>query len=826
MKLLSLYIDKWYIIGAVNNSDGITRPIELPSKEDRIWLYFYEDTGSDEISYGRCFQEKYRNNENHYYGNVFSLITLPSVKYIRFGLPQSIIGIFKDARIFDDIRQSVGEETGIETFVSFSKDITNGARWLFLRELEKEGFIVKQYGARIGHLALEYAAQQSSIREDGYYIVLDACNENLHYALYEYQHAQQIFVRVEEDMLQGKGTDVRKRALIEYVVDNINDREHFLQSKEERETEYLRMTQFVDSWLEKLNGAGGIPIQLTDITLSKDPYKKYSVQIMKQKINERTKSIVKNIVDIIVRFIKDCNVKQEQLKGIVFLGNTFDNSQYEKELCTHYNLSEEKMIHYYDTDFPYIVNIYSLIDCSQFSAIEQGTKATGEAELRRIRQLEEEKEKERMAMAEAEAKTEQERKAIENDRNFRDAMDKGYDAEQKQNYSEMEEYFRIALNLQPDNEEAKQKYDEAIRKKTELSVKQDNYKKKIQEAKRAFDNGEWETAKQKADEALSYMPQSPEANRIKKEAAEAIAKIEDSHNFMTKAELFYAHKAYNEALVELNKAELLGINSDKIKELKGRILRDQADALDKISGLIKLLNTAIDDKDFTNALMTCKQLIDLDYTNSRKWTAKLDSINSLKQNEEEKAKQWNEMMESIDMADNKEDWAKVVDLCKEALKIKNNPGVQLKLEKAQLRLQLAISQNAFDEAINNEDWKLVLDISKKYPELKKINTNNKWISIARNKIRSIKNPKAIPDDSQPDLVPPQKRFPYHRKNEARYPSNTLLEPPVSDITATSPEKKRPHFGGRNASEAVNKGEKSSEESSKSKKKFPKLNHKK
>lgn len=246
------------------------------------------------------------------------------------------------------------------------------------------------------------------------------------------------------------------------------------------------------------------------------------------------------------------------------------------------------------------------------------------------------------------------------------------------------------------------------------------------------------------------MPQSPEANRIKKEAAEAIAKIEDSHNFMTKAELFYAHKAYNEALVELNKAELLGINSDKIKELKGRILRDQADALDKISGLIKLLNTAIDDKDFTNALMTCKQLIDLDYTNSRKWTAKLDSINSLKQHEEEKAKQWNEMMESIDMADNKEDWAKVVDLCKEALKIKNNPGVQLKLEKAQLRLQLAISQKAFDEAINNEDWKLVLDISKKYPELKKINTNNKWISIARNKIRSIKNPKAIPDDSQPD----------------------------------------------------------------------------
>lgn len=683
MKLLSLYIDKWYIIGAVNNSDGITRPIELPSKEERIWLYFYEDTGSDEISYGRCFQEKYRNNENHYYGNVFSLITLPSVKYIRFGLPQSIIGIFKDARIFDDIRQSIGEVMGIETFVSFSKDITNGARWLFLRELEKEGFIVKQYGARIGHLALEYAAQQSSIREDGYYIVLDACNENLHYALYEYQHAQQIFVRVEEDMLQGKGTDVRKRALIEYVVDNINDREHFLQSKEERETEYLRMTQFVDSWLEKLNGAGGIPIQLTDITLSKDPYKKYSVQIMKQKINERTKSIVKNIVDIIVRFIKDCNVKQEQLKGIVFLGNTFDNSQYEKELCTHYNLSEEKMIHYYDTDFPYIVNIYSLIDCSQFSAIEQGTKATGEAELRRIRQLEEEKEKERKAMAEAEAKTEQERKAIENDRNFRDAMDKGYDAEQKQNYSEMEEYFRIALNLQPDNEEAKQKYDEAIRKKTELSVKQDNYKKKIQEAKRAFDNGEWETAKQKADEALSYMSQSPEANRIKKEAARLTTASKDFERYLDRVDLFVAQKAYKEALEEIEKAKLLGIRPEEIKSREKKIVEEQTAASAKISNLLQQMNDSLTNKEFEKAEEACSALIDLDLPNSKKWSTKLSEITLQKRKADEDSKRFGNLVGNINAAIWDENWTTVASLCREALALRSDPQIQERLTKAE-----------------------------------------------------------------------------------------------------------------------------------------------
>ena len=79
MKSLALYIDKWYIVGAVN-IDGTNRLVNLPNRENRIWLYFYEDVVNDEISYGKGFQSKYRNNEPHYYGDVFSLITKSSAK--------------------------------------------------------------------------------------------------------------------------------------------------------------------------------------------------------------------------------------------------------------------------------------------------------------------------------------------------------------------------------------------------------------------------------------------------------------------------------------------------------------------------------------------------------------------------------------------------------------------------------------------------------------------------------------------------------------------------------------------------------------------------
>ena len=48
MKTLSLYIDRWYIAAAVCY-DNIPRRIDLPNREDRIWLYFYEDINNDRV---------------------------------------------------------------------------------------------------------------------------------------------------------------------------------------------------------------------------------------------------------------------------------------------------------------------------------------------------------------------------------------------------------------------------------------------------------------------------------------------------------------------------------------------------------------------------------------------------------------------------------------------------------------------------------------------------------------------------------------------------------------------------------------------------------
>jgi hypothetical protein len=684
MKSLALYIDKWYIVGAVN-TDGITRLVNLPNHEDRIWLYFYEDVANDEISYGKGFQSKFRNNENHYYGDVFSLITQSSAKYTMFKRSQPMRGIFKSSKIFDDLRKDMDEDGDIITYVSFSKDISLASRLLFLEELKAERFDVKESVARIGHLALEYASKKSGYVEDGYYLVLNACNENLHYSLY--QKTDDLFNREKEDVLIGMGTDVRSRALIEYVVDNINEREHFLKTVDERESEYLRMNQYVDDWLVRLSTAKGhIPIQLTNVTFSRDPYKDYSVPVRKVKIDERTEKIVKDIINVIVRFVKDAEVSHEQLRGILFLGNTFTNVQFKKELASYYNLDNSKMVGFKDTDLSTLVSAYTFIDLEQFSATKNTMRGNAEAELRRIQIAEEEADAIKRAQEEADAVAAIEREATEAERKFKDAMDRGYDAEREHNYDDMEEYFHIALGLRPDDEEAKQKHEEALRKKAEMAVQQTHYKEKIQQAKSAYDDADYETAKFKAEEALSFMPESKEALRIKDDSQRRIKSQKDLERYLDRADLFIAQKAYNEAKQELQKARLLDVSYKEIEERERRIAKEEQAANAQVAELTNSLNSSMDDGRYDDAIKYCNELIVVDFTNSRRWSAKIAEINSKKERAAEEQKRWNELVREIESAHLAEDWKKLNSLCKKALDIREDKDIRSKFEKSEDKL--------------------------------------------------------------------------------------------------------------------------------------------
>ena len=74
MKLLNLYVDKWYIIGAYC-SDGVVMPIIPSTGDDRFWLFFYEDRSQEKVVYGLVNKKPDYSGTPLYHGDIFSCIT-------------------------------------------------------------------------------------------------------------------------------------------------------------------------------------------------------------------------------------------------------------------------------------------------------------------------------------------------------------------------------------------------------------------------------------------------------------------------------------------------------------------------------------------------------------------------------------------------------------------------------------------------------------------------------------------------------------------------------------------------------------------------------
>lgn len=698
MKALYLYVDKWYIVGVVN-SDGVCRPISPSNKEDRFWLYFYEDVTNDEISYGKSFHSKFRDGEIHYYGDVFSLLTDPSAGFMKFNRKQPIVGIFSDSKILDELRDAVGGDFDIDTYLSFSKDISLPARHIFLQELKKERFVVKQNVARIEHLALEYSLRKELLGGEGFFLVLNSCNEDLHCSIY--QHSGDIIVRNdEEESLPGMGTDVRRRALAEVIVNSINEREHILHTREEKDAEYLRLASLADLWLPKFTTSSFIPISLSGITFSNDSHRIYDVSVRKSKLDELTASIVKDIINAVTKFVSNSGLSREHVIGVLLLGDAFANSQYANELSTRYSVSSDQLPILLEKDISSILSAYSFIDISQFDAIQNKQANDAEVELRRVRQLQEQAKEAAEAAAIQSKVDEQKRLAKESERKFQEAKERGYDAELKHNFHDMEEYFGIARELDPDDDEVARKYEDARRLIAEQKVAQDNFKKNVQEAQLALKNSDWETALQKAVGALSYVPDSAEAARIKSASESKIKASKEFERYIDRADMFYAQKLYNQALEELNKALLLDYDDSVVKERVEKIQKEQADLGDKIENLTRTYESSVALQDFEAAIKACDALVDFDNANSRRWSETLSELKEEKKKADGENLRLSNLTDKIDDAFFNDSWADVIEFCHEYLAIRRDAKIEDKLAKAQSRLRMQQASLKHDEVVD------------------------------------------------------------------------------------------------------------------------------
>lgn len=697
MASLSLYIDKWFITVAIN-CDGNVMPLSLPNAEDRIWLYFHEDIANSRIEYGKAFENSYRDKLPHYFGDIFNMIEEGDHHFSRFeGRQEEMREIFKVAGIFNHIHQAMNESGAIDTYISFSSDIPDVARWHFIKELKEANFTVVESVARISHLALEECKKRNVFVNDGIYLVLTATNDNFHYSLY--QNKGGIFFRMNEGTLPGLGFDVRRRALVEYIVDNINKNTKLLRSREEIELECVRQNRFASVWLDKIAASKrNMPVALDGITFAVAPNNPFVVPIYPDKLGGRTTGIVDEVVRKIADFVRENQIQPHEIEGVVFIGNTFTNDTFATAIKERFNVDNRIAI-YRDDELPKVVSIYSHIDCNQFKGATAEFMKDAETQERLKKQAKEEEDK--RLKAEASAQRQQElidsRKKAEQE--YNDAVENIERYESDHNYEEMLEWAEIALTNRPDDEFAKEKTSLARQLIAEQKAANRQFNMVLQRAKTAFSEERWTDAVSQCEIALELRTDSDEASRLKAEALRRMEIKDKVQTLLSRADVFFAQKLYTEASKEVSKILVLDPSNSEAKQIALKISEANSQHEKTINNLVAKLNEAELQKDFTAAIGICESLIEEDAANIRKWTRKKEQYTTNQKELEENRKKLDALRQDINTALFNEDWVKLKLLCESFLSIEPNQDISQFLAKSKKRIEEIKVKEAKEKAL-------------------------------------------------------------------------------------------------------------------------------
>ncbi len=712
MRYLSLYIDKWYIVGAIIDQSG-THKINLSNNEDRIWLYFRNNVNENIVEYGLSFKEAAISGELNYYCDIFNLIPSSEEKtYKSYGLDTDMRNIFSDAGIFSDLKKEFEISEKIPTYLSFSQDVSILAQTVFLELLKEQDFDIEEYVAAIDILSIEYLVNHKQLDEKSFVLVANATNENFYYSIY-LQNNSTIECKTSK-CLKGYGNDLRTRSLLVQVVNNINDETGFLSNNQEREEEYLYLSQYVNEWLQLLDKTpSGEPTPLGLINLKKQKGNRYSISVLKDDIDKHTSKDADNIVREMIKAIKDSGIGLNDINAVLFIGDSFGNNQYRRALEKH--LIDANFIHIRESQLAEVVSVYTSLPSDMFDTAEANFKRASNNQLEQALAAK----KRREQIAEAKKKEEADRIANAKrslaEKSFQILLTRANDAELECDFEESLDLYKKALVISPDNIYIQEKIDDLNNALIEIRTKNKQYNTYLLSAKEAFKSKDWDVAITQSQMAINVKPDSEEAKRIRNEAERQKDKYALIKEWLIKVDTFLEQKDYIRAHREIENITLLGITDQEIEKRRDIIFNALSAREEKINLLVKKLDDAGNDNDYKLTISLCEELITIDTDNVRKWTEKIEWAKNKQEELIALNNKLNNLLTIIYSYQSSAQWVEVMRTCNEYLSLKDNCNVSNILNEASKKLEDQTIQNIINDSfilLNKEEFDKSLDVLK------------------------------------------------------------------------------------------------------------------
>lgn len=757
MKVLSLYIDKWYIVGTVKDGANNT-PLSLSNAEDRIWLYFYSNSTTNAVKYSRGYKDKALAGEKGYYADVFDL--LPDYKeyhYEKYGARKKMSEIFADADIFDDLKKSFGDVTPVPVYLAFSEDVDIVAQHLLIERLKSEQFDVLHHTLPIECLALEHLARHGKmVDDDGNALIVNACNENLRYSIYSLW--TETFSRVSQKCEPGYGVDSRKQAVVEEVMDFLQDSTRFLTGKEdERNDEMLYLSQFADLWLKKIDSSfGAAPVAIGNIHFRKQPNNDVPVTVSAANLNDRTKNIVEKLTGKIVDLIKESHLLLPQISNVVFLGDMFSNHTFAESLQKKIGIATSKMEFFRESELPEIVASYDKWDENAF-----------EEECKRF-------------VADSRSKYAQDRKNYV-ELQTHDLKEEAQMAESKGLWQDAIDKYQRVLRIDSDDA-----FSKARISVIQSQIEQDEKNRKmveelLEKARENFRANDFDGALKNCDEVLRIQPQNADARKIKDDIESILRRQQQMESYIAKMKEHLTNCRFFDAANELQKADELRINDVRLKDLREQIESGIAKLETEVEEKTNAYEVAFRSEDYQRCIRLCEELLNIG-ADSAKWTKEKTKVE-----EKQKQKQvYDDNYELARQARMERNWSSVIDYAQKALNIKECPELRewiREAEVSQANEELSRIQEDFSLAFANEQWRMVVEIYLNNEFLRKKSSNSTMYDKAR---RNIRKEGISPKTSS---YTPSKKHPEKEHFEIAALPKTIADDATNSI---SPKKIKPY----------------------------------
>ena len=705
MRILSLYIDKWYIVGTV--MDGANKmPLSLSNAEDRIWLYFYSNNTTNTVKYSLSYKDEALAGEKGYYADVFEL--LPDYKeyhYEKYGARKKMSDIFTDADIFADLRKSYGGGTNVPVYVSFSEDIDLVARGIFLKALESERFDVLQYTLPIERLALEYLTRHGKIADgNSLVLVVNGCNENLLYSIYNLQ--QNAMSVVSQKCEPGYGVDCRKQAVAEEVMEYMQADTHFLTgANDEWHEEMLYLSQFADLWLKKIDNSSDIaPVALGNIHFKKQANNAVPVVVSAHNLNDRTKNIIGKLTGKIVDMIRESGVLMHQISNIVFLGDVFSNRAFTDSLQQKIGVPSDNVTLISELTLPETVAVYEKWEKKAFHEEKETFRETA-----RNKYIQDRKQY-----------VEQQTQGLKK---------KAQTAEEEGRLQDALDIYEQALKIDR-NDKFSMARIEAIRHQMEQNKKiREQIDGLLEKARQSFQASDFTDTIRNCDDILCLQNDNVDAKKMKEDAEKLLKRRELLEQYIGKMDELIMESRFFDASNILQRVDALNVNDMRLKDIRDKIETGIANLQSQAQDKSIAYETAFQAGDYQQCLRLCDELLAIG-ADSSVWTENHHVVM-------EKIRQEQIFQDNYELARKarlEHEWNKVVEYAEKALAEENNSELNGWIVEAKESLnneELTRRQEEFNLAFVNEQWDRVVELYNSNEALHKKCSNSKMYDKAR-----------------------------------------------------------------------------------------------